>query len=124
MTENIEQIDNVIQFPTREELTKRLEGIHFKEYIFTNDKTNPYLQQILHAFYDGVLGNKLGVMTAKVAGTEDVVTLLVGLVAGEDGNTNCFPLAKILDAVESASYLAPDGNGGWVGEEIDGEQTD
>lgn len=119
-----EEASNVIQFPTREELAKRLEGLQFNEYIFTNDKTNPYLQQILHAFYDGVLNNRLGVMHAKVAGTDTIATLLVGLVPSSDGTTGCYPLARILNDADTNEYLPPDGNGGWVGEEEDGEQTD
>lgn len=119
-----DEATNVIQFPSKEELAKRLEGVKFHEFIFTNDQTNPFLQQILHAFYDGVLNNKLGVMQAKDAESGDLVTLLVGLVRTEEGGINCFPLAKILDGNAAEKYLAPDGNGGWVGEEKDGEQTD
>lgn len=106
--------DNIIQFPSQEELRERMKGVQVIEWVFTNDKENPYPQQILHAFYDGVFKNRVGVMHAKVRGSEDIHTLLVGVEVHDDGNVACYPLAKILAADEHDQYVAPDGNGGWL----------
>lgn len=104
---------NVIQFPSKEELAKRLEGIEMTEWIFTNDKENPYPQAILHAFYDGIVKNKVGIMHAKLADKDEVHTLLVGIEVTEGGDVGCYPLARILTQEEQAQYIAPDGEGGW-----------
>jgi hypothetical protein len=116
--------DNVIPFPTREEMASKLEDVKFAEWIFTNDKTNPYSRQLLHMLYDGALTNKLGVMHAKDSVTGDQVSLIVGIIRDEEGNINCFPLARFLDGSEVPQYLAPDGNGGWVGENTDDESDE
>lgn len=105
--------DNVIQFPSKEDLAKRLEGIEMTEWIFTNDKENPYPQAILHAFYDGVVKNRVGIMHAKLANSDEVHTLLVGIEVNEEGDVGCYPLARLLSADEQNLYIAPDGNGGW-----------
>lgn len=113
------QVDNVIPFPTKEELAKRLEGVNFAEWIFTNDKANPYPRQLLHQFYEGTLTNKIGIMHAKDKETGADALLLVGVLRNEEGDIGCYPLARVLDASEVQNYLAPDGNGGWIGEDVD-----
>lgn len=108
--------DNVIQFPNPTDLAERLKGIEFAEFIFTNDKENPFPQQILHTFYDAVLKNRVGVMHVKDATTGEVETVLVGVDLKEDGTADCFPLAKVLKHGEADNYLVPDGLGGYVGD--------
>lgn len=125
MTEvNEDVVDNVIPFPTREQMAEKLGDVQFAEWIFTNDKTNPYPRQLLHMLYDGALTNKLGIMHAKDSSTGEQVALIVGIIRDEEGNVNCFPLAKFLDGAEVPQYLAPDGNGGWVGENADDESDE
>lgn len=124
MTEATET--NIIPFPTREQMADKLGDVKFAEWIFTNDKTNPYPQRLLHMLYDGALTNKLGVMHAKDASTGEQVSLIVGIIRNEEGDINCFPLARFLDGAEVPQYLAPDGKGGWVGENdnVDDESTE
>jgi hypothetical protein len=122
MTEQI--ADNVIPFPTREEMAAKLEDVKFAEWIFTNDKANPYPRQLLHMLYDGALTNKLGIMHAKDAESGKEVSLIVGIIRDDEGNINCFPLARFLDGAEVPQYLAPDGEGGWVGEKTDDESDE
>lgn len=86
--------------------------VELVEYVFTNDHTNPYPQQILHLLYDSVFKNLVGIMQAKHRTTGDVHTLLVGLEKAEDG-INTYPLARILSLDEQSEYLAPDGKGGF-----------
>lgn len=106
--------DNVIAFPTKEDIEKRFEGVKMYEWVFTNEKDNPYPHRLLHAFYDGVFKNRVGVMTAKVKGTDQIHTLLVGVEVDEEGNVSCYPLAKILSADEHGQYLAPTGDGEFI----------
>lgn len=87
--------------------------VELVEYVFTNDKSNPFPQQILHMVYDGVFKNLIGIMEAKHESTGMVHTLLVGLEKGEDGQVNTYPLARILSLEEQTEYLAPDGKGGF-----------
>lgn len=125
MSENTEQaVSNVIPFPTREELAARLEGVQFAEWIFSNDKANPFPQQVLHMFYDGILNNKVGVMAAKDKESGDPVLILVGIMKDEEGNVGCFPLARVLQGEEAGSFYAPDGHGGWVGEEVNDDSDE
>ena len=95
-------------------------GIELVEYIFTNDPTNPFPQQVLHLLYESVFKNLVGIMHAKHKVTGDIHTLLVGLEKTEDGQINTYPMARVLSADEHNEYLAPDGKGGY-GEDDNGE---
>lgn len=87
--------------------------VELVEYIFTNDKTNPFAKQILHLVYDAAFKNLIGVMQAKHKPTNMIHTLLVGLERSEDGGVNTYPLARILSQEEQSEYLAPDGHGNY-----------
>ena len=49
---------DVIEFP-------QAPLVEMNEYIFTNDPTNPFPQQILHLMHDIVFKNLMGIMQAK-----------------------------------------------------------
>jgi hypothetical protein len=102
-------LSNIIEFP-QPAVENEVELV---EYVFTNDHTNPYPQQILHLLYDSVFKNLVGIMQAKHRTTGDVHTLLVGLEKAEEGSINTYPLARILSLEEQNEYLAPDGKGGF-----------
>lgn len=88
--------------------------LEMTEWIFANEK-NPALIQMFHSLYDGAFKNRLGVAHCKDVTSGKLATLLVGI--GIDGtNVQMFPLARILDEAEVNNYLAPDGNGGFLGE--------
>lgn len=91
-------------------------GIEMYEYAFTNDKTNPLFLKLFHMLTNAAFANKLGVMHAKNTETDTVQTLIVGVEHTADGITT-WPLAKILTEEEQGIYLAPDGEGGWLGED-------
>lgn len=90
-------------------------GIEMTEWAFSNDKTNKHILQMFHMFYNAVFANKLGVMHARVKGTEDEIhTILVGIEVREDGSVVTYPLAKVFDAAEQSKYEAPTGDGNYT----------
>jgi hypothetical protein len=84
---------------------------NFTEWCFTNDKTNPAIRQMFHAFYQGAFKNKLGLMHAKDKDGK-VHTLIVGVEIQPDG-VFTYPLARCLEEDEINNFSAPDGEGGW-----------
>ena len=88
----------------------------FSEFVFTNDKTNTFPQNILHLFYTLVQEKYVGIMHAKHEPSGDIHTVLVGLEYDEAGGVSLMPMAKILSQQEQEEYLAPDGNGGYIGD--------
>lgn len=84
------------------------------EWIFAN-KENPALFQLFHSLYHAVHQNKIGVAHCKNRADGSISTLIVGVEETEEG-TQLYPLARILNEGEMEHYLAPDGNGGYVGE--------
>lgn len=91
-------------------------GIEMQEWCFTNDKTNPAIRQLFHLLHESVFRNKLGIMHAKLKGKDEVHTLIVG-VEMVDGQALTFPLAKILLPEEQDEYMAPDGEGNFIGQD-------
>jgi hypothetical protein len=116
-SDNKEFVDNVIEmFPQGEvQESEHPGGIEMQEWCFTNDKTNPAIRQLFHIFHESVFRNKLGVMHAKPKDGGPIQTLIVG-VEVVDGQVLTFPLAKLLTAEEQDNYLAPDGEGGFLGD--------
>lgn len=102
-------MSNIIEFPQ----PQASDEVELVEYIFTNDQTNPYPQQILHLVYESVFKNLVGIMQAKHKSSGDIHTLLVGLEKADGGSINTYPLARILSLEEQNEYLAPDGKGGF-----------
>lgn len=90
-------------------------GVEMYEYAFTNDKSNPLFLKLFHMLHNAAFANKLGVMHCKNTETDTIQTLIVGVDHTEDGITT-WPLAKILTEEEQGIYLAPDGEGGYLGE--------
>lgn len=83
-------------------------------WVFANDKNNPAPFGILNMFYAGVFTNTIGIMVAKDSETGDIVSVLVGLTKGEDGEPQVYPIARILGEPDTKRYLPPDGKGGYV----------
>lgn len=90
------------------------EGIEMVEWIFTNDKTNPAIRQLFHMFHTGAFANKIGLMHAKLKDSDEVHTVICGVHVDGD-NVLAFPLAKVLTTDEQDEYLAPTGDGSYVG---------
>lgn len=93
---------------------KNPEGIELDEWVFTNDKKNPGIRQLYRMFYYSVFENKIGLMHAKVKGSDTVVTLIVGVDVDKDGNLVTWPIAKVLTEDEQNNFAAPDGHDGYV----------
>jgi hypothetical protein len=117
-TPEIEEKSNVIPlFPDELPAVKvGKDEVEMTEYVFTNDKNNPMIRQLFRMFYYSMLENKLGLMHARKKGTNKVHTIIVGVEETEEG-TITWPIAKILTEEEHSLYLAPDGNGGFIGDE-------
>lgn len=94
---------------------KHPDGKPIRELCFTNDKTNPFIRQQFHIWMQSSYANLVGVMHAKHKDTDEIETLLVGVEVQEDGKLITYPLAKILKPEEQDRYLAPDGEGGYIG---------
>lgn len=94
-------------------------------YMFTNHpEQGPLLQSLLDMLYRGVYDNSIGIMTAYNKKLEKEELVLVG-VMHEDGVTRTLPLARILIGSEGAeTYLGPDGEGGWLGEDETKEEAE
>lgn len=90
------------------------EGLELDEWIFTNDKTNPGIRQLFRMFHQSVFDNRVGLMHARLKGSDKVVTLLVLIEVLPDNQIITWPLAKVLTEEEQNMYAAPDGNGGFV----------
>lgn len=97
---------------TQEDPTPQVEKspILFK---YTNKEDSPYLDRLLMMFYQGCADNRVGIMESHNLETSEVEMILVGVELGEDGKTDCYPLARMLRAEEVKNYLAPDGLGGF-----------
>lgn len=109
---------DVIEFP------QAAPEVELNEYIFTNDHTNPFAQQVLHLVYESVFKNLVGIMQAKHKPTDEIHTLLVGLEQDGNGGINTYPLARILMQHEQNEYLAPDGKGGYPEGDDNNDQRD
>jgi hypothetical protein len=84
-------------------------------WMFTNDRTQlRQFQQLLDMYYKGEYENRVGIMQGKHKETGELHTLIVGVAHGEDGNTEAFPLARVLSAEEASGYVGPDCEGGWL----------
>jgi hypothetical protein len=92
-------------------------GIQMMEWCFSNDKTNQHIRQLFHMFYNSVFANKLGLMHARVKGTEEIHTILVGIEAVPDEGIRTYPLARLLTKEEQDIYEAPDGDGNFISNE-------
>lgn len=97
----------------------QLEEAGLIAYMFTNNpEQGTVMQSLLDMFYRGVHDNTIGLMSAynKKTGEEELV--IVGVL--HDGElTRTLPLARILVGNEGAeTYLGPDGEGGWLGEDV------
>ena len=89
-----------------------------KAIVHQNDATNPAPYAMIDAFYAGVFSNTLGIMIAKHKPTG----MLVPVLMGTDDMGNVYPLAACLSPEVAASFLPPDGKGGYI--EQDGDNGD
>lgn len=87
------------------------------EWVFSSNTKNPFPAQILHMFYDAVRTNRLGIMEAKNADTGEIAALLVGIDVLEDNKVNTYPLARIFTPDDAQNWLAPRGDGTFIGED-------
>ena len=86
---------------------------------FTNNKDEHnlgLLQGLLKMVIHTCFTNRLACMEAKNSETGEVELILVGVDHGTDGSLNCYPLFTPIKAEDVSKYLAPDGQGGWLGE--------
>lgn len=89
-------------------------------YMFTNDRQAGWrLQPFLDMLYRGAFENTLGIMEALNTETDEVELLIVGIQHNEDGTTDNIPIARVLDINLVSKYLAPDGKGGWLENELE-----
>ncbi len=89
----------------------------FQQYIFANVLSDARLPALLEMFYRGVLVNSIGIMCALDKRTDTDALLLVGVEDDGQGGVSTYPLARILDPVEVANYLSPDGQGGYFNDD-------
>lgn len=89
------------------------------EWVFSADVKNPFPAQILHMFYEIVSTNKLGIMQAKSTLTGNVDNILVGIDRNDEGELVTYPMARLLTDKELGTYLAPRGDGTFIGDEED-----
>jgi hypothetical protein len=89
-------------------------GIEMREWAFSNDPTNPMPRHLFHLFMKGAFANKIGIMNAKLKGTDEIHSIVVGVQINEDGTVATWPLAKIFDQEEQDLYAAPDGEGNYI----------
>ncbi len=80
-------------------------------YKFTNQAESGELDNLLAMFYQGVMHNDVGIMTAWNIEKGEEELILVGVSLDEDGKADCFPIAKCLTAQDVNNYLAPNGKG-------------
>lgn len=97
------------------------EGVQMEmdEWVFTNDKANFLPRQMFHILMESAFKNKLGIMHAKHKETGMIHTLIVGLDVHPEMGVITWPLAKVLTESEQNEYVAPDGEGGYLGEASD-----
>lgn len=86
-------------------------------YTFSNHSPAPELESLLAMFYKGAVDNQLGIMQALNSETNAEELLLVGVTV-DNGNTHCYPLCTLLKAEDVPRYKAPDGKGGWFGDDV------
>ena len=87
--------------------------IEVNMYVYTNKAPDAPAESLLRLFYEGTLTNSIGAMRAKNTKTGEEELLLVGIYFKEDGSSETFPLARILNADDATAYVSPDGKGGW-----------
>lgn len=90
-------------------------------FTFTNDKSAEnmgLLQGLLKMAYHTVLTNRLGIMQAKNSETGELEVILVGVEQNGD-DLNCYPLFSPMRAEDVAKYLAPDGQGSFLGDKVE-----
>lgn len=90
------------------------DGIELQEYVFTNDKSNPSPRHLFHLLHESAFKNKLGVMHALHKDSHKISTVIVGVDKDAEGNTICWPIARLLTEDEQGQYMTPDGQGGYV----------
>lgn len=97
------------------------EGVQMEmnEWVFTNDKANFLPRQMFHLLMESAFKNKIGVMHAKHKPSGTIHTLIVGLDIHPELGVMTWPLAKVLTEDEQNVYLAPDGEGGYLGESVE-----
>lgn len=86
-------------------------------FTFTNDKSAEnmgVLQGLLKMVYHTVLTNRLGIMQAQNSETGEPEVVLVGVEQNGD-SLSCYPLFSPIRAEDVAKFAAPDGKGGWIG---------
>lgn len=97
---------------TQEQVTEE-NAVEFNILTFTNKAPDPAAESLLRLFYEGAITNTIGVMRAAHIDTGEEVLLLVGVAPKENGTSDVFPLARVLNHNDAFAYKSPDGKGGW-----------
>jgi len=87
--------------------------------VFSNDKTEEHLnvlRGLLKMLYHAAFTNQIAIMEAKNKVTGESEVVLVGVRQNGDA-LDCYPIFKPLAGEEASQYLAPDGKGGYLGDE-------
>jgi hypothetical protein len=98
------------------EPANKAEAAEVTLYTFSNHSPAPELESLLAMFYKGAVDNQLGIMQALNTETNAEELLLVGVTV-DNGDTHCYPLCTLLKAEDVPRYKAPNGKGGWFGDE-------
>lgn len=89
--------------------------------VFSNDKSEKNLEVargLLKMLYHAFLTNKVAAMEAFNSETNTTELILVGVEQNGD-SVNCYPILKPIVDSGAAKYLAPDGNGDFVGRQVE-----
>ena len=112
--EEIQEIVEVAEGKIKE--AEHPDGKEIVEWIYTNDKAGKnVMRQLFHLFYSGVFANRVGIMQCLDTETDKIETILVGISHTAEDSVVTWPIAKVLTEGEQGRYLAPDGNGGYLG---------
>lgn len=115
---NTELLDQLAQILSGHTPTLAEHG--FTAIVHQNDATNPAPYAMLDAFYAGVLDNTLGIMIAKHGPSGMLVPVLIGT----DNLGNVYPIAACLSPEVAATFLPPDGQGGYISQVPNDETVD
>ncbi len=100
--------------PTNAEVMYELSPVMW----LASNHPNPHKESLLQMFYMGVYENDICYLDAKNKETGEIVPMLAAVNKRKDGTFDGYlPLAILIGHEEAVKYQAPDGKGGWSGEE-------
>ena len=118
------EVDN--EFPTEDAL-KFLQGTSpfimqndMVPHIFSNEVYNPVPYGLLDIFYKMTFENRVGIVMAKHAPTEEIVPVLC-FIEEKGDDVAIYPIARLLKESEPQEYLSPKGDGEYFSYDTAGE---